>query len=211
MDCNYLEESGRRSLQTALFICTMCIMPTPMRWQKTASLYLDCRFYWGREIEKHRCDEKRPLNYHFIRFGRAGLLPRILPPLRCQWPVKRELQRLRRRNPRERKEARARKMEVADEGSVEGEKPQAASSVSTVRAAPTPEELVARAVAPVKREFLCSAPQRSADRKEKPDKEFNEDNGVPVVLKEKKSKRQLKRERQLVRPRPLNFLVIIVP
>ncbi|XP_031477687.1 tRNA-dihydrouridine(47) synthase [NAD(P)(+)]-like [Nymphaea colorata] len=96
-------------------------------------------------------------------------------------------------------------MEVAGESLVDGEKLDAMHYLPAVREAPTPEELVARAIAPVNREFLCAAPQRSAARREKPDEEVHEKNGVPVVAKEKKSKRQLKRERQLERESALHI------
>ncbi|BBH09298.1 FMN-linked oxidoreductases superfamily protein, partial [Prunus dulcis] len=50
----------------------------------------------------------------------------------------------------------------------------------------TPEELVAKSIAPVKKQFLCPPPIRACS---------NEPNDA-VSVKEKKSKRQLKRERQ---------------
>nr|CAB3486415.1 unnamed protein product [Digitaria exilis] len=56
---------------------------------------------------------------------------------------------------------------------------------------PTPEELVARAVAPVKPAFLRPPPVR-----EVPKEEGKAGGGGAVVTGEKKSKRQLKRERQ---------------
>lgn len=60
-------------------------------------------------------------------------------------------------------------------------------------APPNPEELVAKAIAPVKAEFLRPPPSRS--RSDGAD----EKNSVSSnVVKEKKSKRQLKRERQQV-------------
>ncbi|KAJ1269949.1 hypothetical protein BS78_06G017300 [Paspalum vaginatum] len=55
---------------------------------------------------------------------------------------------------------------------------------------PTPEELVARAVAPVKPAFLRPPPVREAPKEEK------DGGGGAVVTGEKKSKRQLRRERQ---------------
>lgn len=58
-------------------------------------------------------------------------------------------------------------------------------------ARPTPAELVARAVAPVKPAFLCPPPVREA-----PKEEGKAAGGGAVVKVEKKSKRQLKRERQ---------------
>jgi tRNA-dihydrouridine synthase 3 len=60
-------------------------------------------------------------------------------------------------------------------------------------ARPTPAELVARAVAPVKPAFLCPPPVREA-----PKEEGKAAGGGAVVKVEKKSKRQLKRERQQV-------------
>ena len=58
---------------------------------------------------------------------------------------------------------------------------------------PSPEELVARAVAPVKPAFLRPLPIR-----EVPKEEGKAGGGGAVVTGEKKSKRQLKRERQKV-------------
>lgn len=57
---------------------------------------------------------------------------------------------------------------------------------------PSPEELVARAVAPVKPAFLRPPPVRDAPKDE------GKANGGGAVVAEKKSKRQLKRERKQV-------------
>lgn len=63
---------------------------------------------------------------------------------------------------------------------------------------PKPEELVAKAIAPVKRDYLRPPPARPSSKDDR-DKEKGllSDKKNPVV-KEKKSKRQLKRERQQV-------------
>lgn len=57
---------------------------------------------------------------------------------------------------------------------------------------PSPEELVARAVAPVKPAFLRPPPVRDAPKDE------GKANDGGAVVAEKKSKRQLKRERKQV-------------
>lgn len=67
----------------------------------------------------------------------------------------------------------------------------------------TPEELVAKAIAPVKREFLRPPPLRSSSTNVKDAassaKNDGDDKAAPSSLvKEKKSKRQLKRERRQV-------------
>lgn len=62
---------------------------------------------------------------------------------------------------------------------------------SPISAQLSPEELVAKAIAPVKKEFLCPPPVR-ADSTSAPS---HEQKSAPL-LKEKKSKRQLKRERR---------------
>lgn len=62
-----------------------------------------------------------------------------------------------------------------------------------------PEELVAKAIAPVKREFLRPPPIRPCSNNR--DDAVSEANAEPPqsgVLKDKKSKRQLKRERREV-------------
>lgn len=60
----------------------------------------------------------------------------------------------------------------------------------------TPEELVAKAIAPVKWEFLRPPPSRTQnDAATEPKKA---DANQPGIVKEKKSKRQLKRERRQV-------------
>ncbi|XP_061368368.1 tRNA-dihydrouridine(47) synthase [NAD(P)(+)]-like [Gastrolobium bilobum] len=57
----------------------------------------------------------------------------------------------------------------------------------------TPEQLVARAIAPVKKDFLRPPPVRAPSSND--DVSLTNDK-APVVVKEKKSKRQLKRERR---------------
>lgn len=61
----------------------------------------------------------------------------------------------------------------------------------------TPEQLVAKAIAPVKREFLRPHPLRPCSGDGKTDVSHSKDIHSSV-LKEKKSKRQLKRERRQV-------------
>lgn len=66
----------------------------------------------------------------------------------------------------------------------------------------TPEELVARAIAPVKREFLRPPPVRpSSSPSTNTNDDVSDEKDKPAqsaVDKEKKSKRQLKRERRQV-------------
>lgn len=68
---------------------------------------------------------------------------------------------------------------------------------------PRPEDLVAKAIAPVKVEYLRPPPSRSHSTPEAGDavdEYVNEKKTAPSnVVKEKKSRRQLKRERQQVR------------
>lgn len=79
----------------------------------------------------------------------------------------------------------------------------AAEAPSPVQAHPGAAELVAKAIAPVKREFLRPPPVRTCDGidgKKADDKETVQNDGASApILKEKKSKRQLKRERRQVR------------
>lgn len=79
-----------------------------------------------------------------------------------------------------------------------GEQPPSSNSNETPRLTP-PEELVAKAIAPVKPEFLRPRPPRTCQN-DAAVADCNDANGKPsqssVVAKEKKSKRQLKRERR---------------
>lgn len=59
----------------------------------------------------------------------------------------------------------------------------------------TPEQLVARSIAPVKKDFLRPPPVRASPPND--DVSIANDK-TPVLAKEKKSKRQLKRERRQV-------------
>ncbi|KAK6916652.1 Zinc finger, CCCH-type [Dillenia turbinata] len=68
----------------------------------------------------------------------------------------------------------------------------------------TAEELVAKAIVPVKKEFLRPPPIRPCDRKDE-DLERKSNSSSSNVLKEKKSKRQLKRERKQEQKSPLNL------
>lgn len=61
----------------------------------------------------------------------------------------------------------------------------------------SPEQLVARAIAPVKKDFLRPPPVRSSSPNDGVSIP-NDNNKTSVLAKEKKSKRQLKRERRLV-------------
>ncbi|XP_027353940.1 tRNA-dihydrouridine(47) synthase [NAD(P)(+)]-like isoform X2 [Abrus precatorius] len=58
----------------------------------------------------------------------------------------------------------------------------------------TPEQMVARAIAPVKKDFLRPPPVRASSPND--DVSIPNDNKTSVLAKEKKSKRQLKRERR---------------
>ena len=64
----------------------------------------------------------------------------------------------------------------------------------------TPEQLAARCIAPVKKEFLRSPPVRSssANQNEEVTATKDKDSAPSGLAKEKKSKRQLKRERREV-------------
>ena len=64
---------------------------------------------------------------------------------------------------------------------------------ATERVEKTPEELVAKAIAPVKREFLRPPPVRPSN-----DVVSDSKSTPSTLVKEKKSKRQLKRERRQV-------------
>ncbi|EPS65108.1 hypothetical protein M569_09667 [Genlisea aurea] len=77
----------------------------------------------------------------------------------------------------------------------------AMASVAVAEAHPSPEELVAKARAPVKIQFLCPPPPRNSDEKlaAKGDGTVlagDDVTGSTSILTEKKSKRQLKRERR---------------
>ncbi|GKV24083.1 hypothetical protein SLEP1_g33739 [Rubroshorea leprosula] len=60
----------------------------------------------------------------------------------------------------------------------------------------TPEELVARAIAPIKREFLRPPPSRTTQNNASSDADSKPSQSS--LVKDKKSKRQLKRERRQV-------------
>lgn len=79
----------------------------------------------------------------------------------------------------------------------------------------TPQELVAKAIAPVKREFLRPPPVRSSSNNVKDAastaKNDGDDKAAPSSLvKEKKSKRQLKRERRQVNLSFISLCVLVV-
>lgn len=74
------------------------------------------------------------------------------------------------------------------------------NGVAAAAAEKTPEELVAKSIAPVKKQFLRPPPIRPCCSKNHND-EVSDGNAKPAqsnVVKEKKSKRQLKRERRQV-------------
>ncbi|KAI3446213.1 hypothetical protein Pfo_002878 [Paulownia fortunei] len=75
-----------------------------------------------------------------------------------------------------------------------------APASAPVQPQPSAEELVAKAIAPVKRDFLRPPPVRTCDRSDNnkaDDKATAQNDGVSSpIIKEKKSKRQLKRERR---------------
>lgn len=89
----------------------------------------------------------------------------------------------------------------------------AASPEDAGGAHPTPEELVAKAIAPVKREFLRPPPVRSSEKNSDSvsQSDVNQANvdtksdASKSIVKEKKSKRQLKRERREERKSALNL------
>ena len=77
----------------------------------------------------------------------------------------------------------------------------------------TPEELVAKAIAPVKREYLRPPPVRSSGNNVKDaastGKNDGDDKAAPSSLvKEKKSKRQMKRERRQVPSHSCRFVFL---
>ncbi|KAG2400832.1 tRNA-dihydrouridine(47) synthase [Vigna angularis] len=72
-----------------------------------------------------------------------------------------------------------------------------------VAANQTPEQLVSRAIAPVKKEFLRPPPVRSSAPDD--DVSIPNENKTSVLAKEKKSKRQLKRERRQVQKSAKNL------
>lgn len=69
----------------------------------------------------------------------------------------------------------------------------------------TPEELVAKAMAPVKKEFLRPPPIRSSTSQPDDAATQTEPKSSASLIKEKKSKRQLKRERRQVLPQLVLF------
>ncbi|KAL2346076.1 hypothetical protein Fmac_000076 [Flemingia macrophylla] len=85
-------------------------------------------------------------------------------------------------------------------GSVVAERDQGASVV----AEQTPEQLVARAIAPVKKDFLRPPPVRDSSPNDAVSVP-NDNTTTSVLAKEKKSKRQLKRERRQEQKSPRNL------
>nr|GMD20918.1 tRNA-dihydrouridine(47) synthase [NAD(P)(+)]-like [Ipomoea batatas] len=77
----------------------------------------------------------------------------------------------------------------------------------------TPEELVAKAIAPVKREYLRPPPQRHHSDGNRAVTGVQNDDAAEAksnpLLKEKKSKRQLKRERLQEQKSPLNLCPVV--
>ncbi|KAK6136655.1 hypothetical protein DH2020_029599 [Rehmannia glutinosa] len=88
-----------------------------------------------------------------------------------------------------------------------------APSPAPAQAQPTAEELVAKAIAPVKRDFLRPPPDRTCDGRESSkadDKATVANDGVSApILKEKKSKRQLKRERRQEQKSALHICPVV--
>lgn len=81
------------------------------------------------------------------------------------------------------------------------------SNGAAAAAEKTPEELVAKSIAPVKKQFLRPPPVRPCCPKNHND-EVSDGNAKPAqsnVVKEKKSKRQLKRERRQAQKSPLGI------
>ncbi|CAJ1973020.1 unnamed protein product [Sphenostylis stenocarpa] len=76
----------------------------------------------------------------------------------------------------------------------EEERHQGGSVAGVVAADQTPQQLVARAIAPVKKDFLRPPPVRSSAPTD--DVSTSNENKTSVLAKEKKSKRQIKRERR---------------
>ncbi|KAK7352061.1 hypothetical protein VNO80_17477 [Phaseolus coccineus] len=76
----------------------------------------------------------------------------------------------------------------------EEERDEGGSVPGVVAADQTPQQLVSRAIAPVKKEFLRPPPVRSSAPND--DVSIPNENRTSVLAKEKKSKRQLKRERR---------------
>ncbi|KAK1571657.1 hypothetical protein Q3G72_020819 [Acer saccharum] len=83
----------------------------------------------------------------------------------------------------------------------------------------TAEELVAKSIAPVKKEFIRPPPDRTNPKKSANDDDISETNGVSdsrssskqttALVKEKKSKRQLKRERLQEQKSALNLCPVV--
>lgn len=98
--------------------------------------------------------------------------------------------------------------EVADLPLVEGDNPPSALTMekdSNGFGQATPEELVSRAIAPVKREFLRPPPSRTTKQQNDAIQEAQAKPSQPGLLKEKKSKRQLKRERREEKKSAMNL------
>lgn len=69
----------------------------------------------------------------------------------------------------------------------------------TEKAVATAEVLIAKAIAPVKKQFLCTLPIKSSSKEPSNDAVLDtKPSSNASVLKEKKSKRQAKRERKQV-------------
>eukprot|EP00268_Persea_americana_P044413 TRINITY_DN4490_c0_g1_i1.p1 TRINITY_DN4490_c0_g1~~TRINITY_DN4490_c0_g1_i1.p1 ORF type:complete len:697 (+),score=149.07 TRINITY_DN4490_c0_g1_i1:280-2370(+) len=84
---------------------------------------------------------------------------------------------------------------------------------SRANGAPKPEELVAKAIAPVKRDYIRPPPLRPSSSNDDKEKDFLSDkknrDSTHVVVKEKKSKRQLKRERQKEQKSALHICPVV--
>ncbi|ESW07905.1 hypothetical protein PHAVU_009G002300 [Phaseolus vulgaris] len=89
----------------------------------------------------------------------------------------------------------------------EEERDEGGSVPRVVAADQTPQELVSRAIAPVKKEFLRPPPVRSSAPND--DVSIPNENRTSVLAKEKKSKRQLKRERRQEQKSAKNLCPVI--
>lgn len=92
----------------------------------------------------------------------------------------------------------------------EGQNDSAAAAASKLPVEKTPEELVAKAIAPVKREFLRPPPLRPSSNNH--GGAVSEEKAEPpqsAIVKEKKSKRQLKRERREQKKSTLNICPVV--
>lgn len=87
-----------------------------------------------------------------------------------------------------------------------GDPPAQNAAIDTEKPLATAEELIAKAIAPVKKQFLCTIPIKSSIQQPSDDVVSDtKPSSNASVVKEKKSKRQAKRERKQVQK--LNLLL----